>query len=252
MKQLIFIVLALIASASLAAQDIIVTKNAKKIDAKILEVSTSEIRYKELDNLDGPIFILRADEINSIIYANGKVVLYNQPKSEEELAQERAKRVEKSRQDADLEQKDIDDLGRVRLEEEEARKQSELSAKQQQEERATAKAKSMGSLFENTSGSGQVGNPVGHGNGYGNSWTLAGRSLKGYLPQPSNNFNTEGKVVVQIRVNAAGKVTSATIKGGDVSDKKTQQLALDAAYKAKFTEGDHDQIGTITYIFKLN
>lgn len=250
MKQLIFIVLALIASASLVAQDIIVTKNAKKIDAKILEVSTSEIRYKELDNLDGPIFILRADEINSIIYANGKVVLYNQPKSEEELAQERAKRVEKSRQDADLEQMDIDDLGRVRLEEEEARKQSELSAKQQQEERATAKAKSMGSLFDDNNS--YKGNPVGHGNGYGNSWTLAGRSLKGTLPQPSNNFRQEGKVVVQIRVNAAGKVTSATIKGGDVSDKKTQQLALDAAYKAKFTEGDSDQIGTITYIFKLN
>lgn len=250
MKQLIFIVLALIASASLAAQDIIVTKNAKKIDAKILEVSTSEIRYKELDNLDGPIFVLRADEINSIIYANGKVVLYNQPKSEEELAQERAKRVEKSRQDADLEQMDIDDLGRVRLEEEEARKQSELSAKQQQEERATAKAKSMGSLFDDNNS--YKGNPVGYGGACGNSWTLAGRSLKGTLPHPSNNFRQEGKVVVQIRVNAAGKVTSATIKGGDVSDKKTQQLALDAAYKAKFTEGDSDQIGIITYIFKLN
>ena len=28
--------------------------------------------------MDGPIFILRADEINSITYANGKVVQYNQ------------------------------------------------------------------------------------------------------------------------------------------------------------------------------
>jgi TonB family protein len=68
----------------------------------------------------------------------------------------------------------------------------------------------------------------------------------------SNAFNQEGKVIVQIRVNAAGNVTEATIKGGNVSDKQTQQLALDAARKAKFTEGDHDQIGTITYIFKLN
>ena len=58
--------------------------------------------------------------------------------------------------------------------------------------------------------------------------------------------------MVQIRVNAAGNVIDATVKGGNVSDKQTQQIALEAARKAKFTEGDHDQIGTITYIFKLN
>jgi TonB family protein len=65
-------------------------------------------------------------------------------------------------------------------------------------------------------------------------------------------FNQEGKVVVQIRVNAAGNVIDAReAKGGNVSDKQTIQIALDAARRAKFTEGDHDQIGTITYIFKI-
>ena len=93
---------------------------------------------------------------------------------------------------------------------------------------------------------------MGHGSVGGNSWSLAGRGIKGTLPQPSNDFKQEGKVVVRIRVNAAGQVKEATIIGGDVSDKQTQQLALDAARKAKFTEGEHDQIGTITYIFKLN
>lgn len=88
MKKFLFIVCALMAAVTLFAQDIIVTKEAQKIDAKILEVSTSEIRYKELDNLDGPVFMLRTDEINSIIYANGKVVLYNQPKSEKKILKE--------------------------------------------------------------------------------------------------------------------------------------------------------------------
>ena len=60
------------------AQDIIITTNAQKIEAQILEVSKSEIRYKEKDNLDGPTFVLGTDEINSIIYSNGKVVFYNQ------------------------------------------------------------------------------------------------------------------------------------------------------------------------------
>ncbi len=138
-------------------------------------------------------------------------------------------------------------------------------ARKQKEAEAIAKANAMGSLFgknpngTNTSGdgdtknAGQMGNPVGHGTTVGGgSWSLAGRGIRGTLPQPSNNFKQEGKVVVEIRVNAAGTVVSATVKGGDVSDKQTQQLALEAARKASFTEGDHDQIGTITYIFKLN
>ena len=73
------------------------------------------------------------------------------------------------------------------------------------------------------------------------------------MPQPSNNFNQEGKVVVQVRVNAAGDVIAASIVDGTtVTDKKTRQMALDAAKKAKFTEGNDEQIGTITYIFKFN
>ena len=153
-------------------------------------------------------------------------------------------------------------LERARQEQEE-REVAERARKKKEAE-AVARAQQMGNLFNNTEGTntqgngtgqgtGQRGNPVGHGSdGGGNSWSLTGRGIKGTLPKPNNNFKQEGKVVVQIRVNAAGQVVSAAITGGDVSDKQTQQLALDAARKAKFTEGDHDQIGTITYIFKLN
>ena len=152
-------------------------------------------------------------------------------------------------------------LERARKEKEE--REAAERARKQKEAEAIAKAKAMGNLFGktegtnttgsgDTQGAGQKGNPVGHGTSGGNNWSLAGRGLKGTLPQPSNNFRQEGKVVVEIRVNAAGQVINATVKGGDVSDKQTQQLALDAARKAKFTEGEHDQIGTITYIFKLN
>ena len=68
MKKLIFIVCALMASITLVAQDIIVTKEAKKIDAKILEVSKTEIKYKELDNLEGPTFVLGVEDINTVIF----------------------------------------------------------------------------------------------------------------------------------------------------------------------------------------
>lgn len=76
MKKIITLcVCALMAITSICAQDIIVTKEAKKIEAKITEVSKSEIRYKELDNLEGPTFVLEMTDISSVIYANGKVFI---------------------------------------------------------------------------------------------------------------------------------------------------------------------------------
>ena len=78
MKKLFLLVTIAATSIFTFAQDIIVTKDSKKIDAKILEVSKSEIKYKELDNLEGPTFVLDVAEINSVIYSNGKVVLYDQ------------------------------------------------------------------------------------------------------------------------------------------------------------------------------
>ena len=150
-------------------------------------------------------------------------------------------------------------MERARKEKEE--REAAERARKQKEAEAAAKAQAMAGLFGNTGantgsgttqGNGVKGNPVGHGTSGGNSWNLSGRGIKGTLPKPANTFNQEGRVVVEIRVNPAGNVISATIKGGTVSDKQTQQLALEAARKAKFTEGDHDQIGTITYNFKFN
>lgn len=95
--------------------------------------------------------------------------------------------------------------------------------------------------------------PKGEGSDGVNNWKLAGRGLVGTLPKPSNTFNQEGSVVVQIEVDANGNVTNASIAGGDISDKATTQLAIDAAKKAKFTSDKSiKQVGTITYYFKFN
>lgn len=86
----------------------------------------------------------------------------------------------------------------------------------------------------------------------GNRWELSSGEVVS-LPKPSNDFNQEGKVVVYIRVNASGKVIEAReTTGGRISDKRTVQLAVDAAYKATFTPGDNDRIGTIEYNFTFN
>ena len=80
MKQkLLLCIITLFFASVINAQDIIVTNEAQKIEAKITEVSKAEVRYKEFDNLDGPVFVIETKEISSIIYSNGKVVVYNQP-----------------------------------------------------------------------------------------------------------------------------------------------------------------------------
>lgn len=66
------------------AQDIIITKDAKKIDAKIVEISKTELKYKDFDNPEGPTFILETTELHSIILENGKVLTYNQPTPKEQ------------------------------------------------------------------------------------------------------------------------------------------------------------------------
>lgn len=86
---------AIIINMALWAQDIIITNNSQKIEAKILEVSKTEIKYKELDNIDGPTFVIETNDINSIIYSNGKVVLYQQPT---EVKQESSKAVEEDKE----------------------------------------------------------------------------------------------------------------------------------------------------------
>ena len=83
MKKIIMLCVAIIATTMLFAQDVIVTTDSKKIEAKIVEVSSTQVKYLEFNMLEGPIFVLSTDEISSIIFSNGQVKAYEQnlPKS---------------------------------------------------------------------------------------------------------------------------------------------------------------------------
>lgn len=182
-----------------------------------------------------------------------------------------------------LSQQNEEDLKRQAEEEELIRKQKEEETRQEaeriarekalaeqkaKEQQAIDKANQLAALFgqagsseganaENATANPAAtskGNPVGKSFGQvdGNMWSLQGRSVK-TMPKPSTDFLEQGKVVVSIRVDKAGNVVAASIGDGTtISDRYTQQLALDAARRAKFTEGDKEQIGSITYNFKLN
>ena len=73
MKKAILAVLFLLAGGiySLFAQDIITLLNGNEIKAKVIEISSTEIRYKNYDNLDGPTIVLGKAEIFAIAYENG-------------------------------------------------------------------------------------------------------------------------------------------------------------------------------------
>jgi hypothetical protein len=58
------------------AQDVITTKKGEDINAKILEVSLSSIKYKKFDNLNGPIYNILITDILLVRYQNGTKDLF--------------------------------------------------------------------------------------------------------------------------------------------------------------------------------
>lgn len=107
---------------------------------------------------------------------------------------------------------------------------------------------------EQTEGNEDTGVAKGAG-GYGN-FDLDGRSLAGdgRLPRPMYNVQDEGRVVVSITVNPAGKVISATINPRtDTTNPALRRAAIDAARQAVFNTVNtvDNQNGSIVYYFKL-
>lgn len=101
------------------------------------------------------------------------------------------------------------------------------------------------------------GNPEGTGmGGDGNSFDLTGRSVMGRLPVPEYSANVGGRVIVEITVDATGKVvnTQFRAKGSTTTNAELINSAIRAARSSRFStiKGDGMQVGTITYNFKLN
>ncbi|WP_304379522.1 hypothetical protein [uncultured Parabacteroides sp.] len=55
-----------------AAQDLIVKRDASRIEAKVSEVAPDAVRYKRWSNPDGPTYVLPVAQIDYIRYANGE------------------------------------------------------------------------------------------------------------------------------------------------------------------------------------
>ena len=158
-------------------------------------------------------------------------------------------------------------------EEAERKRQEELQRQQQQQQETNTRAANAfaagrnangGNTGEgNTTGNGNQGSPngdinstnrAGNGGGNGINFNLAGRSFGSEPPKPEYKSKSEGKVVVEIRVDRSGTVVSASPgkAGTTTNDPVLREAAKAAALKAKFNsdpKAAEIQVGTITYTF---
>ena len=111
-------------------------------------------------------------------------------------------------------------------------------------------------------GNGDAGSPDGSPDAYGNSpggksgFSVV-RGLSGrrpiHFPNMQGDFNENAKVYVDIKVNAAGTVTSAVVaKGTTTSNSELRSIAIEKAKQLKFPAAQSDiESGTILFNFVL-
>ena len=111
-------------------------------------------------------------------------------------------------------------------------------------------------------GNGDAGSPTGKPDAYGNSpggrsGVSVVRGLSGRrpisFPSMQDDFNENAKVYVDIKVNASGKVTEASIaRGTTTSNSSLRNIAIEKAKQLKFPVSQNDvESGTILFNFVL-
>jgi hypothetical protein len=81
-KSILFSFMMLIFGCAIA-QDKLYKPDGSVIDAKITEVSQSEVKFKKLNNLDGPTFVIQKSELLMIVYSNGETEVITKEEEEE-------------------------------------------------------------------------------------------------------------------------------------------------------------------------
>lgn len=77
MKHWLLFLLASLSGLAAHAQDTLTKTNGDEVQAKILEVTPLEIKYKRTDNPDGPLIVVRRADVFMVRYANGTKELLN-------------------------------------------------------------------------------------------------------------------------------------------------------------------------------
>lgn len=82
MKKIAIFLVSLLFGYVLPAQDIITKNDGTDIQAKVMEIGQSEVKYKKFSNPDGPVYTISLSDILMITYANGEREMYNDTQKE--------------------------------------------------------------------------------------------------------------------------------------------------------------------------
>jgi hypothetical protein len=79
MKNVFFILFAMLVTISTNAQDVILKTDGSEIKAKVLEITDSQIKYKDFDFQDGPTRNISKTQVFRITYENGTSEIFTKP-----------------------------------------------------------------------------------------------------------------------------------------------------------------------------
>ncbi|MCU0341401.1 MAG: hypothetical protein MUE30_16100, partial [Spirosomaceae bacterium] len=65
-------------------KDIIVKLDKSQIEAKVVEISETTIKYRKYQNLEGPIYSINVSDVSHIVFTNGSTEYYSGKKTETE------------------------------------------------------------------------------------------------------------------------------------------------------------------------
>lgn len=82
MKKVLSATIMMLFGLTASAQDIITTKEGDDIQAKILEVTSTELKYKKHSNLDGPTYTIKKSDVLIVRYENGEKEVYKDARQE--------------------------------------------------------------------------------------------------------------------------------------------------------------------------
>lgn len=76
MRKTILLLLAIVYAGCIYSQDLIITKKSERIEAKVVEIGESTVKYKKWTYQEGPNYTILKSEISSILYQNGDVEVF--------------------------------------------------------------------------------------------------------------------------------------------------------------------------------
>lgn len=77
MKALLSFLLLVVAMTCARAQDIVYTISGNKIQANVTEVNTTDVKYKDFSNPEGPTYVISKREVVLVLYRDGSTQIVN-------------------------------------------------------------------------------------------------------------------------------------------------------------------------------